>query len=126
MTFLTTFGYSGIESVLKLIGLIILCVLIILASYFTTRFVGKKQSGNSPESNFKSLDVFRLTPNKYLQLIQIGTRYFVLAVSKDSVEMITELSKEDITYWHTEKKVSFKEIMSKVTSSKKESKPDNE
>ncbi len=126
MTFLTTFGYSGIESVLKLIGLIILCVLIILASYFTTRFVGKKQSGNSPESNFKSLDVFRLTPNKYLQLIQIGTRYFVLAVSKDSVEMIAELSKEDITYWHTEKKVSFKEIMSKVTSSKKESKPDNE
>ena len=33
---------GGFTSVLKLIGLIILCALIIAASYFTTKFVGKE------------------------------------------------------------------------------------
>ena len=118
MVFLS-FGASGVESVLKLIGLIILCVLIILASYFTTRFVGKRQSGAGGESNFKSLDIYRINQNKYLQLIAIGTRFFVIAVSKDNVELIAELNEEDITYWRSEKKVSFKDIMSKVVPGRK-------
>ena len=118
MVFLS-FGASGVESVLKLIGLIILCVIIIAASYFTTRFVGKRQSGAGGESNFKSLDIYRINQNKYLQLIAVGTRYFVIAVSKDNVQLIAELDEDDITYWRSEKKVSFKDIMSKVMPGRK-------
>ena len=62
---------GGVNSVLKLIGLIILCILIIVASYYTTKFVGKKQLGRSPKSNFRSIDVFRLSTNKYLQIVEI-------------------------------------------------------
>lgn len=109
-------GYSGIQSVLKLIGLIILCAIIIAASYFTTRFVGKREAGMTGNSNFKSIDVYRINQNKYLQIVQIGTRYFVIAVSKDNVTVLTELNKEDITYFRDDsKKVSFKDIMARVT-----------
>jgi len=114
MVFLDTFGATGVESVLKLVGLIILCAIIIAASYFTTKFVGQKQAGVYGDSNFKSLDVYRLAPNKYLQLISVGKRYFVIAVSKESVQLIAELKEEDIIYWRSEKKMSFKDIMSKV------------
>lgn len=111
-----TTGYSGVESVLKLVGLIILCAIIIAASYFTTRFVGKRQSGMTGNTNFKSIDVYRINQTKYLQLIQIGTRYFVIAVSKDNVTMLTELQKEDIVHFRDEAhKISFKEIMAGVT-----------
>lgn len=117
--FLTLPSSDPKQSILKLVGLIILCAIIIAASYFTTRFVGKRQAGITGESNFKSLDIYRINQNKYLQLIQIGTRYFVIAVGKDTVNVLTELSKEDIVYWRDEsKKVSFKDIMAKVTSSK--------
>ena len=119
MVFLS-FGASGVESVLKLIGLIILCVIIIAASYYTTRFVGKRQAGMGGESNFKSLDIYRINQNKYLQLIAVGSRYFVIAVSKDNVQLIAELNEEDITYWRSEKKVSFKDIMSKVVPGRKD------
>ena len=125
MVFLS-FGASGVESVLKLIGLIILCVIIIAASYFTTRFVGKRQSGAGGESNFKSLDIYRINQNKYLQLIAVGTRYFVIAVSKDNVQLIAELDEDDITYWRSEKKVSFKDIMSKVMPGRKNSSEEDE
>lgn len=117
MIFLDTVtGYSGVESVLKLIGLIILCILIIAASYFTTKFVGKREAGLTGESNFKSIDVYRINQNKYLQIIQIGKRYFVIAVSKENVSILTELNKEDIIYFRDDsKKVSFKDIMARVT-----------
>lgn len=117
MIFLDTVtGYSGIESVLKLIGLIILCIIIIAASYFTTKFVGRREAGMTGESNFKSIDVYRINQNKYLQIIQIGTRYFVIAVSKDNVSVLTELNKEDISFFRdNSKKMSFKDIMARVT-----------
>ena len=114
MVFLSFGTTSGVESVLKLIGLIILCVIIIAASYYTTRFVGKRQAGMTGDSNFKSLDIFRINQNKYLQLIAVGKRYFVIAVSKDNVQLIAELQEEDITYWRSEKKMSFKEEFKKV------------
>ncbi|MCR5329677.1 MAG: flagellar biosynthetic protein FliO [Lachnospiraceae bacterium] len=116
MVFLLASGYSGVESVLKLIGLIILCALIIAASYFVTRMIGRREAGMSGNSNFKVIDAYRLTPNKYLQLIQIGSRYICIAVSKDDVTFICELQPEDITVKkNTEKGLSFKEIMAKAS-----------
>ena len=95
-------------------------MIIIAASYYTTRFVGKRQAGMGGESNFKSLDIYRINQNKYLQLIAVGSRYFVIAVSKDNVQLIAELNEEDITYWRSDKKVSFKDIMSKVVPGRKD------
>ena len=115
MVFLLTSGYSGVESILKLIGLIILCALIIAASYFVTRLIGRREAGMSGNSNFKIIDACRLTPNKYLQLIQIGTKYICIAVSKDDVTFICELKPEDITIRNGSAKMpSFKEIMAKT------------
>lgn len=106
---------GGIKSILKLIGLIILCILIIAASYFTTKFVGKKQIQSGSKSNFKSVDVFRITPNKYLQIVEVGKRYFCIAVTKESVTLISELSEEDLKVLPAEMKPkSFKEQMNEL------------
>ena len=119
MIFLLTSGYSNTQSILKLIGLIILCALIIAASYFVTRLIGRRESGMIGNSNFKAVDAYRLTPNKYLQIIRIGKRYFCIAVSKDDVRLICELSEDDIEIKSkSEKMLSFKEIMAKATGKK--------
>lgn len=126
MYFLTLGEYSRTDSILKLIGLLFLCAIVIAASYFVTRLVGKRQSGNIGNSNFKSLDVYRINQNKYLQLIQIGTRYFVIAVCKDTVSMLAELNKEDITYWRSEAAgLSFKDILSKANFKQNSAEADN-
>ena len=106
---------GGIKSILKLIGLIILCILIIAASYYTTKFVGKRQIQGGSKSNFKSVDVFRITPNKYLQIVEVGNRYFCIAVTKESVTLISELSKDDIKVLPADiKPKSFKEQMNEL------------
>ncbi|MCR5322906.1 MAG: flagellar biosynthetic protein FliO [Lachnospiraceae bacterium] len=119
MIFLLTSGYSGTQSILKLIGLIILCALIIAASYFVTRFIGGREAGMTGSSNFKVIDAYRLSPNKYLQIIQIGSRYFCIAVSKDDVRLICELNEEDIKIRQkSEKMLSFKDILTKASGNK--------
>lgn len=110
---------SGTESVLKMIGLILLCVLIIAASYYTTRFVGKKQMGRNEGANMTSIEVFRLSGDKYLQLVKLGSKYIVLAISKNSITTVTELSEEEIVLRkEPEGNVSFKKILSDIASKK--------
>ena len=106
---------GGIKSIMKLIGLIILCILIIAASYYTTKFVGKRQIQGGSKSNIKSIDVFRITPNKYLQIVEVGKRYFCIAVTKESVTLISELSEDDLKVLPAEMKPkSFKEQMNEL------------
>jgi len=110
---------GGIKSIFKLIGLIIICILIIAASYFTTRFVGKRQLAGGAGSNIRSIDIFRVNQNKYLQIIEIGERYFCIAVTKDNISLICELSREDIKKFpQTGEGKSFKECMSMLMKKK--------
>ncbi len=125
-------GYSSTQSILKLIGLIILCILIIAASYFVTRFIGNSKAGGLKSANFEALDAYRLSPNKYLQLIRIGSKFLVIAVCKDTVTYLCELEESEI-----EKNVhssggmgAFKDILAnslkKGDRAKEPEKPDEE
>lgn len=112
-------GYSSGESVLKLIGLILLCVVIIIASFFTTRFVGRKQMGGGDSSNFEAIDAFRIDQNRYLQIIKVAGKYLLISVTKEQISLLSELDGEEIR--EREKKdppVSFKDIFAKALDKK--------
>lgn len=113
-------GYSPWGSALELAGLVILCILIILASYYVTKFIGGKQVRRQKNSNFQLLDVYSLGNNRALQIIKVGTKFIVLAISKDSVTMITELTEDEIEY-HRDiagTETGFKEIFSSIINRK--------
>lgn len=110
---------TRLSNVASLLGILAVCILVIVASYFFTRFVGGKQLTQQKNSNFKTLDTFHLAQNKYLMLIQVGKRYFVIAVCKDTVTMLLELSEGDITVWrNTSNTASFKSIFSGMAKNK--------
>lgn len=87
--------FDSTFSTLKLIGLIILCIAIIVACYYTTKFVGKKQ-GTGSGKNFRVIETYRISQNKFLQIIAVGKRYFLISSSKDKVSLIAELSESDL------------------------------
>jgi len=112
---LTTYG-----NIMQMIGLLFLFVLIIIACYFTTRFVAGRQLGQRAKiSNFKPLDVYRISQNKYLQIVKIGSKYIVLAVCKDTVTVITELNEDEVILPSgSPAGSSFKDIFSKISKNK--------
>lgn len=113
--------YNSTKSWFELLGLLLLFIFIILGCYFTTRFVANKQLKQMKHSNFKVIDTYRVTQNKYMQLVQIGTRYVVIAISKENITFITELTEDELLY-HGEsekKEVSFTQILSDLAGKNK-------
>ncbi len=107
------------NSTWKLVGLILLCVIIIVACYYTTRFIGRKSQGVqvSGGKNIKAIETMRVTQNKYLQLVKCGDKYLLISVTKDNISLISEIDGDSII---TEKSgngphKSFKEIITSFT-----------
>ncbi len=108
-----TGGTRG-ENILELILLLGIFVLVLVACVFTTRFVAGHQMQRGRNSNFKPIETYQITQNRYLHLVQIGTRYFVVSVTKENISFIAEL-KEDEIVAKPEKggtQRSFKQILS--------------
>jgi flagellar protein FliO/FliZ len=106
-------GLSTQGNILQLLGLILLLAFILAAAYYTSKFVGGLKLNQMKHSNFRVLDTYRISSNKALQLIKIGTKYVVIAIGKDTVTVITELSEAEIVMneTNTEVKQSFKQIL---------------
>jgi len=67
-------------------------------------------------SNFAILDTLKISQNKYLQIVQTGKKYIVIAVCKDTVSVLTELKEEELLYIKdlTSESADFKEILLKT------------
>lgn len=111
--FLTS-GSLG-KSIAELVFLLILFALILAACVVTTRFVAGRQMQRGKNSNFKPLETYQIAQNRYLQLVQVGTRYFVISVTKENVSFIAEMKEDEITIREDSGlgvQKSFKDILS--------------
>ncbi len=87
---------TEVESVAQFITVLVAFVFVLAITVWGTRFLGNVQKIRSSTENFDSIEAFKLGSNSYLQLVRIGKRYFVLAVSKESVTVVTELDEEEL------------------------------
>ena len=107
-------GSSG-KNIIELIVLLFIFVLVLVACVLTTRFVAGHQLQRGRNSNFKPIETYQVAQNRYLHLVQIGTRYFVVSVTKDNISFIAELEEEEIVQKPEKPEGghrSFKEILS--------------
>lgn len=108
---------STIDSVAQLLTVIVLFIVVLIATWLTTRYVAGVQKGKLSGSNFETVDTFRLSQNKYVQIIRIGHRYLAVAVCKDTVTVLCELQEDEITFRDeafTQKAVSFEDFLNKA------------
>ena len=89
-------GTGTLQNIAELLGLIIIFVLVLVVCDYTTRFVAGRQLRQKKKGNFETIETYAIAQNKYLQLIRMGDKYVVIAVSKDSVRYITELAEEEV------------------------------
>lgn len=108
---------SKIDSVAQLLTVILLFVVVLGATWLTTRYVAGVQKGKMKGSNFEVIDTFRLTQNKYVQILRIGKRYMAVAICKDTVTVLRELDESEIVFLDSDlskKAVSFEDIFNKA------------
>ncbi|WP_051685297.1 flagellar biosynthetic protein FliO [Clostridium sp. KNHs205] len=107
---------SDSNNVFQLIGVTFLFLFVLVITYVTTKLIGGIKAGTLTESNFKVIDTYKVTQNKYMQIIKIGSKYFVIAVCKDTIQLITELKEEDIVLKDRSSKAntSFQDILKAI------------
>ncbi len=108
---------SKIDSVVQFLTVLVIFVFVLGATWFTTRYIAGFQKGKMRGNNFESVDSFRISQNKYVQIIRIGERYLAIAVCKDTVTVLAELKKDEIVFpedFGMGKPVQFEEFLSRA------------
>ena len=103
------------DSYLQFITVLILFVFVLGITYLTTRWIANYQKGRSVGSNLEVIETMRITGNKFLQIVRAGKKYLVIAVGKDEIHMLTELTEQEMTILREQntQNPDFKSILEK-------------
>jgi flagellar protein FliO/FliZ len=106
---------SRFESVWQLFSVSIVFIVVLGLAYYTTKWMAKLQKRQAFNKNIEVIETFKITANKYIQIVRTGEKYLVIAVAKDTITMLTEIDKEQIDLSvNLEQNESFSEILSKI------------
>ncbi len=115
-------GMSAISSVAEVVGMLTAFTVVLAAAYFATRYLGKYAAGGRNGGNIHILETVKLAPERYLQIIEISERYFLIGVSKTDISLITELKKEEVKDYRSEIKtdirIPFKDLLDRARKNK--------
>lgn len=113
---LTTGGY---DSFLDLITVLLIFVFVIAITLFTTKYVANYQKVQNAGKNIEVLETYRISQAKYIQIVRIGKKNVAIAVSKDTVTLLTTLEEDDISFLEVDGEgKSFKEILASLKKTK--------
>ncbi|MBO6108444.1 MAG: flagellar biosynthetic protein FliO [Eubacterium sp.] len=110
-----------LTNIIQLVAILIVFILVLVATYFTTRWVGKSGMIQTHSPNIRVKETFKIAPNKYIQIIELGSEYYAIGVAKDSITFLTALDKDqlDLSGETSEvKKITFAEFFNKVQKKK--------
>lgn len=112
------------ESYLQFLTVLILFVFVLAITYLVTRWIARYQKGRIHEGNLAVVDTCRIAPGKYIQIIRAGEKYLVIAVGKDEVHMLSELSPDELDLREDAKEqaVDFAGVFAKVRGLKEKDK----
>ena len=113
-------GTSGWESFFQLIGVLLIFVFVLGLTYFCTRWIARYQKGISANKNIRVIETYRITNNKFIQIVGVGKVCLVIAVCKDTVTLLCEMTEEELA-WLPEDKAqppmvneTFQEVLRKL------------
>lgn len=90
--------FSGWNSFFQFIGVLLVFLFVLVITYVTTKWIAGYQQGMVKNRNVQIVETFRVTNNKYIQIIQIGKKYLAVSVCKDTMNTLAELTEEDLTW----------------------------
>lgn len=108
-------------NVLQLLAVIIAVVVVLFATYYFTKWFAKSGMVQSSSRNIKVIETFKIAPDKYVQIIKIGSRYYSIGVAKEQITFLTVLEEEqlDLSDAPPEQQVPFADFLKKIAGKNK-------
>ncbi|MBR6771672.1 MAG: flagellar biosynthetic protein FliO [Lachnospiraceae bacterium] len=107
---------NSINSFLQLCTVLFIFVLVLAITWIATKWIANVQNGRVGGANIEVVETYRLTTNKYIQVVRVGKQYMALAICKDTVTFLAEIAEENIQLSDksVEGTTDFKEFLKKA------------
>lgn len=104
------------NAAVQLVTILIIFVVIIVLAYFVTKWVAGYQKMKGAGTNIEVLESYRVAPNKFIAIVRVGEKYLALAVGKDEMSRLCELSKDELVIRAPgeQKSTNFGALLSKI------------
>lgn len=87
---------SALGSFIQLLGVLIIFLFVLAITYFTTKWIGNYQKTNFANKNLQIVESIRVGI-KFIAIVKAGEVYLVVAVGKDDVTLLTQLTEEQLS-----------------------------
>lgn len=81
---------------MELIGVLLIFAFVLVITLYTTRWIAGYQKKHTFNRNMRVVETLKLTTNKYIQIVEVGEVYLVIAIGKDEVTMLAQLTEEQL------------------------------
>ena len=89
---------SSTNSYVEFITICIIFIGVLALTLYVTRWIAKYQRVQNAGKNIEILEASRIDASKYMELVRVGEKYFVIAVCKDTVTMLTEVPADQLNF----------------------------
>ena len=119
MVLTRTTGTLG--SIAQIFGMLVAFAVIVAAAYYVSKYFGEYAIKTREYSNIKIVETSRVAVDKYLQIVEVNGQYFLIGISKTSINLISELDADKIKTYEPRniEKFSFKEFLDKAKAKEK-------
>lgn len=84
------------DSYIQFMTVLVLFIFVLAITYVVTRWIAKSQQERVGTGNLEVVETYRITANKYVQIVRAGEKYLVIGVGKDEIHMLAELSEQEL------------------------------
>lgn len=111
---------SKVESIFQLLNVLVIFIVVLVITYIATRWLAKMQKVRATNTNIEVIETFKVTNNKYIQILRTGKVYLVIAICKDTITMLTQIDESQLEEVKVIEKEndSFADILEKVKNMK--------
>jgi len=104
--------------VLELILTLIITIGVLFLSYYVTKSIGKGSMLKRKIKYIKVIDQIAIGQDRFVSIVQVGNRYFLLGNTSDNINLINEIGEEDILLLSSESEensTDFKKLMDSIS-----------
>ncbi len=105
---------SGSNYYTQFIAVLLIFVLVLGATAFVTKWIANYQKKQGENGNIQVIETTRISNNKYIQIVRVGDKNMVIAICKDTVTMLGEVSAEQLKDNKVQNTISFKQLLEKT------------
>lgn len=107
---------NRIDSTVQLITVLLIFIFVLGLTYITTKFAAGLQKSKFSSPNVEIVETFKLSTNKYIQIVRVGKKMYSLVICKDTVTLLGELEENEIHLSESNMgpTMSFQDILNKA------------